>query len=491
MCNILKPVARCLQCFKAVEFEHLPQPCIRIANTRNSEIGACGALTSQTVSGPQDRVCDDCHDSARQEAEVRNSSSSEAKSYPLADYLESFLPQSEMTAHNTVAQQGPLAAAPSEAERRMRERRAKYTCPSETSSEDEEDARIPADTPAALSRSKAQPPLLETVLAADTPRVHTPTPRSATGLRIETPWNADSAPTRAGNDPWWYPEIWGPAKDLPRELADLLRRIPPADTFHNHRIYVFHNDDAGDDAERATVLLATPEGSRARVVSGALYDEGARLVTRRQLARAQYEELSREERDKMAKGEQCCIFYPCRVACCPLLHANGQHQPIAPEGETLLAAMERGYAWRKNYCSRIPRPTSPVSSRRRYGGPRSPPRQRSPGASSGEQRQGPAPSGPAVQQQKPTTRDEDRVSSEAPSGLSLTACSPARSEAADRFAYRGRVGRIRPAYHHPVARRDGSPVPFGERTRREQAPSPEPERSRAGRGSTDDGVSTS
>ncbi|KAK1994263.1 hypothetical protein LX36DRAFT_214331 [Colletotrichum falcatum] len=388
MCNILEPVGNCQQCFKAVEFEPLPQPCRQIANTRSLEIGRCGILTSQQVLGPRDRVCADCHSSAHLGAGRRTASSRQVKSYPLADYLESFLPPSKMTAHNAVAQQGPLetttttTAAP-EAERRMREGRAKYTCPSEPSSENADDARVDVDGPAALSRSRAQPPLLEKVLAAAAPRVHTPTPRSAARLRIEEPWDG-SAPARASSDPWWYPEIWGPAKDLPGELADLLRRIAPAETFHNHRIYVFRNDAGGGgggsggsaEQQATTVLLATPEGARARVVSGALYDEGARLVTGRQLERARYEELSREERDKMARGEQCCIFYPCRVASCPLLHAEGQHQPVAPEGESLLAAMERGYAWRKNWGTRIPRPTSPVSSRRRYGGSRSPPRQR-------------------------------------------------------------------------------------------------------------------
>ncbi|KAK1962637.1 hypothetical protein LY78DRAFT_586288 [Colletotrichum sublineola] len=469
MCNILEPAANCQQCFKAVEFEPLPQPCNQIANTSHSEIGACGTLTSQKVSGPRDRLCENCRNPAQLEADRRNDSNGEINAFSPADYLESFLPSSEMTAHSTVAQQGSQATALSEAEHRMRERRVKYMCPSETSSEDAEDVRVPADSPAALSTSKAQPPWLETVLDAANPRVHTPTPRSATSLRIETPWNTEC--NQARNDPWWYPEIWGPAKDLPRELADLLRRIPPADTFHNHRIYVFHNGGGGrrdDDAEQATVLLATPEGSRARVVSGALYDDGARLVTRRQLARTRYEELSREERDKMAKGEQCCIFYPCRVASCPLLHAEGQHQPIAPNGESLLAAMERGYAWRKSWGStRIPRPTSPVSSRRRYGGSRSPPRQRgeSPGASAEQQQQG-----PAAAAQQTSTRAENKGPSGPSSGLSSTVCSPAQSGRTDRFAHRGRVGRTRPTYqhqHHPVAQRDGSPMPSGERTRRE------------------------
>ncbi|EFQ30524.1 uncharacterized protein GLRG_05668 [Colletotrichum graminicola M1.001] len=459
MCNILRPVAECQQCLKTVELEPLPQLCSQIANTDSSEIGLCGTLTSQTVPNPRDRVCEDCHNSAQLEAERRNDSNSEAKSYPPADHLESSLPPSEMTAHNTVAQHGSLATTSSDAERRMRERRAKYSCPSETSSEGAEDDRVPVDTPAALSRSKAQPPLLETVLVAGTPHVHTPTPRSATTLRIEAPWD-EPAPEQASDDPWWYPEIWGPARDLPRELAEFLRRIPPADTFHNHRIYVFHNGE--DKVEQATVLLATPEGSRARVVSGALYDEGARLVTRRQLARARYEQLSSEEREKMAKGEQCCIFYPCRVASCPLLHDEEQHQPIKPVGETLLGAMERGYVWRKNWgATRVPGPTPPVSSRRRYGGSRSPPRQPIRGT--------------AAAAQQTSARAEDRGFSGTPSGLSSTACSPARSGSTDRFADRGRVGRIRPAHHRSVVRRDGSPVPSGERTRRERAPCPKPE----------------
>ncbi|KAK2025913.1 hypothetical protein LX32DRAFT_595813 [Colletotrichum zoysiae] len=479
MCNILQPVAECQQCSKAVEFEPLPQPCSQIANTLELEIGRCGTLTSQTVSDPRGRVCEDCRVSpAQPKTERTNRSNGEVKSYPLADYLESFLPPPEPTARNDAAQQGSLATTSPEAERHVRESRAKYTFPSETACEDAEGVRVPVDTPAALSGSKAQPPLLETVLDAGAPGVHASTLRSATALRIETPWN-ESAPERAC-DPWWYPEIWGPAKDLPRELARLLRRIPPADTFHGHRIYVFHDGDGGEgkagqqqqQQQQATVLLATPGGTRARVVSGALYDEGARLVTRRHLARARYEELSREEREKMAEGEQCCIFHPCRVASCPLLHADGQHRPARPAGETLLGAMERGYAWRKNWGARtgIPRPTtSPVSSRRRYAGSRTPPRQREEEEEEEEEEEGPSPgaSGPPAARQT-STGAGDAGFPGAPSGLSSTACSPARSGRTDRFAYRGRAGRIRPAHHyhhHPGARRNGSPAPIGERRR--------------------------
>ncbi|GKT44254.1 uncharacterized protein ColSpa_04435 [Colletotrichum spaethianum] len=207
----------------------------------------------------------------------------------------------------------------------------KYKCPSETSSEASEHPISPVDTPVALSRSKAQPHLLRTVLATGTPCINQQTPQSARTLRIESPWDTKSKLPQAEDHPWWYPEIWGPAKDLPTELASFLRHLPPADVFHNHRIYILYDEFEKPIEKYVTVLIVMPSGTGARVVSGELYDEGARLVTRRHLERTRYEELSREERKKMARGEQCCIFYPCRVACCPLLHNEGQHQPMAPE----------------------------------------------------------------------------------------------------------------------------------------------------------------
>ncbi|TQN66564.1 hypothetical protein CSHISOI_08552, partial [Colletotrichum shisoi] len=217
----------------------------------------------------------------------------------------------------------------------------------------------PVDMEAALAKSRAQPPLLQTVMASDPDSIHPQTPQSATELRIESPWDTKAEEPLAKDDPWWYPEIWGPAKHLLVELARFLDRLPPAYDFHGHRIYIFCDDVAYKAIEECvTVLLVTPDGTRARIVSGELYDEGARLVTKRQLARVRYEELSGEEREKMARGEQCCIFYPCRVACCPMLHKDGQHQPMAPRGETLLSAMEKGYEWRKNWEPESPRPSS-------------------------------------------------------------------------------------------------------------------------------------
>ncbi|OHW99049.1 hypothetical protein CSPAE12_02250 [Colletotrichum incanum] len=380
-----------------------------------------------------------------------------------------------------------------DASHRVGRKQEKYNCPSERSSEGSEDIPNSNTTPAALSRSKAQPPLLLTVLASGSPRIHTQTPQTVTALRIESPWDTKLKPTQADGDPWWYPEIWGPAKDLPEELASLLRHLPPADVFHSHRIYIF-NDDLNKSIEKsATVLLLTPQGKQARIVSAALYEEGVRLVTCRHLARMRYEELSREERERMARGEQCCIFYPCRVACCPLLHKDGQHQPMAPEGETLLSAMERGYNWRKSWGTRIPRPMSSFS-RRRYGGSRSPPRQRSPVASDGRREpmlldlmmeedvssEFGEESGqtnwagavvaihPAVRQ---STKSDEKGPFEASSKFLLETDFEDQGEITERFAYRERVGRIRPAYYHPVKRRDSSPVPNRQRTRREQTAS--------------------
>ncbi|GJC81435.1 hypothetical protein ColLi_04273 [Colletotrichum liriopes] len=480
MCNILKHVSECQRCFTTSRFENLDQPCIQVVNTPNSEIGACGTLTSQEVLGPRDCVCNDCRRPAQQKAEDRKDTNRGGESYSQCDYLDSYMPAVDMAAHNTVAQPGSILMSPfesytqrefpltggvrhvrggngleknsfadasssrpapcrnqpqkyqasvldvmsrrfeglrdisegsenqevdqterpivsstanrlvyghayTEANRRVRQKPGKYNCPSETSSENSEDIPSPNATPVALSRSKAQPPLLLAFLASGSPRIHTQTPQAATALRIESSWDTKSKLPQAEDDPWWYPEIWGPAKDLPAELASLLCHLPPADTFHDHRIYIFRDDFNEPIEKSATVLLVKPKGKQARIVSGALYDEGSRLVTRRHLARMRYEELSREEREKMARGEQCCILYPCRVACCPLLHQDGQHQPITPGAETLLSAMERGYNWRKNWETRIPRPASSFSGRR-YGGSRSPPRRRSPVASDEQQR---------------------------------------------------------------------------------------------------------
>ncbi|KZL72742.1 hypothetical protein CT0861_06556 [Colletotrichum tofieldiae] len=512
MCNILKHVSECQRCFKTLRFENLDQPCIQVVNTPNSEIGACGTLTSQEVLRPRDRVCNDCRRPAQQKAEDRKDTNRGGESYSQCDYLDPYMPAVDMAAHNTVAQpegsenqegdqtERPIVSstanrlvyghAYTEAIRRVRQKPGKYNCPSETSSENSEDFPSPNATPVALSRSKAQPPLLLAFLASGSPRIHTQTPQAATALRIESSWDTKSKLPQAEDDPWWYPEIWGPAKDLPAELASLLCHLPPADTFHDHRIYIFRDDFNEPIEKSATVLLVTPKGKQARIVSGALYDEGSRLVTRRHLARMRYEELSREEREKMARGEQCCIFYPCRVACCPLLHQDGQHQPITPGAETLLSAMERGYNWRKNWETRIPRPASSFSGRR-YRGSRSPPRRRSPVASDEQQR--PIQSDLTIEQDVSPKFGEERKQTSRAGAVVVTHRAirqPTKSdeegpfeasswetdledqgEMTERFAYRGRVGRIRPAYYHLVARRDGSPVPSGQRTRREQTAS--------------------
>ncbi|GJD02208.1 hypothetical protein ColKHC_11033 [Colletotrichum higginsianum] len=311
----------------------------------------------------------------------------------------------------------------------------------------------PVDMRAALAKSRAQPPLLRTVIASDPDSIHQQTPQSATELRIESPWDTKAEEPLAEDDPWWYPEIWGPAKHLPAELARFLDRLPPAYDFHGHRIYIFCDDIEYNAIEECvTVLLVTPDGTRARIVSGGLYDEGARLVTNRQLARVRYEELSSEEREKMARGEQCCIFYPCRVACCPMLHKDGQHQPMAPKGETLLSAMERGYEWRKDWEPESPRP-SPSAPSHPPGGLPTLPGHWFPIAN--DWRRAPSPELGAEQERSGRCFSDDSMP-ETETG----------DERVGRFAFRGRVGRIRPGYHHAGTRGDGSPVPRNQRARR-------------------------
>ncbi|KAJ0159066.1 hypothetical protein CTA2_10370 [Colletotrichum tanaceti] len=323
----------------------------------------------------------------------------------------------------------------------------------ETSIEAPKETPSPVETIAALAKSRAQPPRLQTVMASDSDHIHQQTPRSARELRIESPWDTKAVEELAEGDPWWYPEIWGPAKHLPVELAGFLGRLRPAYDFHGHRIFIFCDDDVEHDAveKRVTILLVTPGGTRARVVSGELYDEGARLVTRRQLARARYEELSAEEREKMARGEQCCVFHPCRVACCPMLHEDGQHRPMAPKGETLLSAMKRGYyEWRKNWGPGSPRPAFSASSSRPPGSPPTQPGRRFPIAHDWEL---------GAEEERPGRR---RLSND-----STPETGDDSDERAERFAFRGRVGRIRPGYHrHSGTRRDGSPVPRAQRARR-------------------------
>ncbi|KAK1660176.1 hypothetical protein BDP55DRAFT_322951 [Colletotrichum godetiae] len=241
-----------------------------------------------------------------------------------------------------------------------------------------------------LINSTQQPPPLNILVnqSADLPE----TPQSAKQLRIVSSWGA-KAVNNPEEDPWWLPEIWGAVQDLTDDLVEYLSKAELVSTFNGHNVHVSRNEnDIGTWDESLTVIIVTPGGTRARIMTGDVYHQGVSLAGLRMIDRVRYQYISKKEKEHMEKAGLACIFYPCRVLSCPLSHKRDQHQPWPLNGESLLAELERGYRMRKNWKSRasITASVTPSPSPRQYSSP-SPVRDQSPVADVIASRRRPAP----------------------------------------------------------------------------------------------------
>ncbi|OHF03160.1 hypothetical protein CORC01_01544 [Colletotrichum orchidophilum] len=514
MCLILQPTSQCKVCFRFTRFEDVNQFCANIAYVPDSGLGSCGVLKLQRVQRLTDYVCEACRWSAEQDAKDFYEFLYPSPHKYFGDsghgFAEEFL--SRLSAPppglqrpfdqdvNGIAYSLPLLAisvmppGPSSLQpgasiatthlnhrpTRAQPTRSRYEFHSSSSSESEESPgrdsqRLHWANIANLMSSKKQPPPLN--ILGDPSQDHPETPQSAAQLRIESPWGARVV-SNPEEDPWWYPEIWGPAKDLPDDLAEALDQYPPQSTVHGHDIHVFDsNNSPGKWEENLTVIIVTPRGRKARVMSGEVYDEGATLVGRRMIERARYEHISDKEREYMSKAGRSCFFRPCTVASCPLSHERGQHQPWPSRGENLLESMARGHRMRKNWWSRtaIPRPVTPTSNPRQYSS-HSPMRRRPApldltktkavrfniaveDAESVWSRGNatPHPAGPQA-----TVSDEDEDLATPWSSEPLFAPEPrSKGDLTAILEYEGRVGRIRPRNYNydPAGETNGSPRP--------------------------------
>ncbi|KAJ3939154.1 uncharacterized protein N0V96_010596 [Colletotrichum fioriniae] len=241
-----------------------------------------------------------------------------------------------------------------------------------------------------LMNSKQQPPPLN--MLVDQTQNLPETPKSAKQLRIVSSWGARVV-NNPEEDPWWLPEIWGAVQDLTDDLVEYLSKAELVSTFHGHNVHVSRNEnDTGTWDESLTVIIVTPGGTRARIVTGDVYQQGVSLAGIRMIDRARYQHISKKEQKHMEKAGLSCIFSPCRVASCPLSHKQDQHQPWPSNGESLLAGLERGYRMRKNWRSRasISASATPTPSPRQHSSP-SPVRGRSSAADGVLSRRRPAP----------------------------------------------------------------------------------------------------
>ncbi|KAK0378048.1 hypothetical protein CPAR01_13143 [Colletotrichum paranaense] len=271
-----------------------------------------------------------------------------------------------------------------------------YSCTSESSDEDslednQNDSRcLRWANSVDLMNSKQQPPPLNMLI--DQTQNLPDTPKSAKQLRVVSSWGARAA-HNPEEDPWWLPETWGAIQDLTSDLVEYLSKAELISTFHGHSVHVSRNENetsAWD--ESLTVIIATPGGTRARIMTGEVYQQGVSLAGLRMIDRARYQHISKKEQKHMEKAGLGCIFYPCRVASCPLSHKKDQHQPWPSNGESLLAGLERGYRMRKNWKSRasISASMAPTPTPRQYSSP-FPVRGRSPVVDGGLSRRRPAP----------------------------------------------------------------------------------------------------
>ncbi|KXH27810.1 hypothetical protein CSIM01_06729 [Colletotrichum simmondsii] len=262
-----------------------------------------------------------------------------------------------------------------------------YSCSSESTEEDSKDDNQDDNqndsrclrwaNSVDLMNSKQQPSPLNMLVDQTHNLPHIP--KSAKQLRVVSSWGA-RAVNNPEEDPWWLPETWGAAQDLTDDLVEYLSKAELVSTFHDHSVHVSRNEnDTGAWDESLTVIIVTPGGTRARIMTGTVYQQGVSLAGLHMIDRARYEHISKKEQKQMEKAGLGCIFYPCRVASCPLSHKQDQHQPWPSNGESLLAGLERGYRMRKNWKSRasIPASVTPTPTPRQYSSP-SPIRGRSP-----------------------------------------------------------------------------------------------------------------
>lgn len=256
-----------------------------------------------------------------------------------------------------------------------------YSCSSESTEEDSKDDNqddsqndsrcLRWANSVDLMNSKQQLPPLN-MLVNQTQNL-AETPKSAKQLRVVSSWGA-RAVNNPEEDPWWLPETWGAAQDLTDDLVEYLSKAELVSTFHDHSVHVSRNkNDTGTWDESLTVIIMTPRGIRARIMTGDVYQQGVSLAGLRMIDRTRYQHISKKEQKNMEKAGLGCIFYPCRVASCPLSHRQDQHQPWPSNGESLLAGLERGYRMRKNWKSRASIPTSmtptPTPTPRQYSSP--------------------------------------------------------------------------------------------------------------------------
>ncbi|KAL2877121.1 hypothetical protein SGCOL_007512 [Colletotrichum sp. CLE4] len=320
-----------------------------------------------------------------------------------------------------------------------------------------------------LINSTQQPPPLNILVnqSADLPE----TPQSAKKLRIVSSWGA-KAVNNPEEDPWWLAEIWGAVQDLTDDLVEYLGKAELVSTFHGHNVHVSRNEnDIGTWDESLTVIIVTPGGTRARIMTGDVYQQGVSLAGLRMIDRTRYQYIFKKEKEHMKKAGLACIFYPCRVMSCPLSHKRDQHQPWPLNGESLLAGLERGYRMRKNLKSRasITAAVTPSPSPRQYSSP-SPVRDRSHVANAVPSRRRPAPLDlmktkevrftsaadvaesawsrgdvtPHPNSLQPTVSDEEEVPLTTPDWFEPLVATPPKLEGDVVMDYEARAGRARP-----------------------------------------------
>ncbi|WYZ43486.1 hypothetical protein EsH8_VI_001185 [Colletotrichum jinshuiense] len=526
MCLTLKPKSHCQRCGELVSFTDLDQPCSEASANPDLGMGGCGTLTWRDILGPRDYVCDDCswsvdgQDDLNEwdsrypqsatpglfEASVNNSVHLASLGLRLSPKdSEDVLPREFATSRGAFEdQEEPIVwTSPARHDQPQAWRQASqaHTRPEKngtrgdrfSSKHDSEyqplqprlDPRPLPPKPALTQRSPWKPKSRKYAYTPSSPsetpqlltledfnregsfsnsqsayRIREQTPPSARAILIESPWQTSQPPP--AQEDVWIPDLWGPAKDLPAELAQVLDHTIAADTYNKHRFYLFYND--GPDApvaENTTVVVATPRGHRARVLSGEVYEEGARLVRRRQAERERYERLAERERSMMRENGKYCIFRVCRVSSCPMMHKEGQHQPLSPRSaDAYLQAQAGTLPTRRKWRTYIPRPVTPPTGRRWSPSPLNVNRVRLNVDGVNEERdwsRGSVTPQPVTPQ---ATVSDEEGRPEIPSQLRLDSERKTKAEPNALLEYQGRVGRIRPQYSYgPTVKLTGSPPP--------------------------------